>query len=125
MSYTLKCQGYESCADPRFIDLLGYSRSNKGKGEVINYHPIETANTLHTSSGSGGNTDQFVRVGSVRTRPQGGGELRLELHSDPDTTGTITTVEQFNNLLVTNETDGNVPQRKDSGDCSDLKGGIL
>lgn len=73
VSYTLKCQGYESAADPRFIGLLGYSRSNKGEGEVIDYHPIETANTLTTSSGSGGNTDQFVRVGSIRTRPTGGG----------------------------------------------------
>jgi DNA (cytosine-5)-methyltransferase 1 len=126
VSYTLKCQGYESVADPRFIDLLGYSRSNKGKGEVNNYHPIETANTLTTSSGSGGNTDQFVRVGGIRTRPTGGGkELRLELHSDPDTTGTLTTVEQFNNLLVINEADGNAPQRRDSGDSSDLKSGIL
>lgn len=101
------------------LDLLGYSRSNKG--DVENYHPIETANTLTTSSGSGGNTDQFVRVGSVRTRPQGG--LRLELHPDPDTTGTITTVEQFNNLLVTNE-DGNAPQRRDSGDSSDNQSGV-
>lgn len=63
------------------LDLLGYSRNNKGKGEVINYHPIETANTLTTSSGSGGNTDQFVRVGSVRTRPQGGG--RAEIGAPP------------------------------------------
>lgn len=71
VSYTLKCQGYESCADPRYIDLLGYTRGKSG--DVDNYHPVSVANTLHTSSGSGGNTDQFVRVGSIRTRPAGGG----------------------------------------------------
>lgn len=38
--------------------LLGYSRDHKGK--VINYHKVSVANTVHTSTGSGGNTDQFA-----------------------------------------------------------------
>lgn len=50
--------------------VYGFTRDRCGK--IVNYHPVSITNTLHTSSGSGGNTDQFVRVGSVRTRPQGG-----------------------------------------------------
>lgn len=38
--------------------LYGYSRDNKGK--IINYHKVLVSNTVHTSTGSGGNTDQFV-----------------------------------------------------------------
>lgn len=38
--------------------IIGYTRSNDGKG--IGYHTKDVANTLHGSTGSGGNTDQFV-----------------------------------------------------------------
>lgn len=38
--------------------LYGYSRDHKGL--VINYHRVFVSNTVHTSTGSGGNTDQFV-----------------------------------------------------------------
>lgn len=40
------------------FELLGFSRDHKGR--IVNRHPIEVANTVHTSTGSGGNTDQFV-----------------------------------------------------------------
>ncbi len=43
--------------------MLGYTRDKDGVN--INYHPIAVANTLCTSSGSGGNTDQFVREDNV------------------------------------------------------------
>lgn len=39
--------------------LIGYSR-NHITGHVDNYYQKDVANTLHTSSGSGGNTDQFI-----------------------------------------------------------------
>lgn len=39
--------------------ILGYTRDNKGN--VKNYHERDLAGTIHTSSGSGGNTDQFVK----------------------------------------------------------------
>lgn len=39
--------------------ILGYTRDDKGN--VQNYHEREVAGTIHTSSGSGGNTDQFVK----------------------------------------------------------------
>lgn len=40
------------------VNLFGYSRDYKGK--IINYHRVFVSNTIHTSSGSGGNTDQIV-----------------------------------------------------------------
>ena len=38
--------------------ILGYSRDDKGK--IISRHKVSKANTLHGSTGGGGNTDQFV-----------------------------------------------------------------
>jgi len=38
--------------------VIGYSRDSKGK--VTSYHKKDEANTLHSSSGSGGNTDQYI-----------------------------------------------------------------
>lgn len=39
--------------------ILGYTRDSKGN--IQNYHERDIAGTLHTSTGSGGNTDQFVK----------------------------------------------------------------
>lgn len=39
--------------------ILGYTRDDKGS--VQSYHEKAIAGTLHTSSGSGGNTDQFIK----------------------------------------------------------------
>tara|TARA_A100000171_G_scaffold43539_1_gene45632 strand:+ start:154 stop:1206 length:1053 start_codon:yes stop_codon:yes gene_type:complete len=38
--------------------ILGYTRDKKGK--VVSRHKVDKANTLHSSTGGGGNTDQFV-----------------------------------------------------------------
>ena len=38
--------------------VLGYSRDSKGK--VVDRHKRDLANTVHSSTGLGGNTDQFV-----------------------------------------------------------------
>lgn len=38
--------------------VISYSRDSKGK--VVNRHLKNEANTLHSSSGSGGNTDQYI-----------------------------------------------------------------
>lgn len=38
--------------------VLGFSRGRRG--EVVNYHEKKVSNTIHTSSGSGGNMDEFV-----------------------------------------------------------------
>ena len=39
--------------------VIGYTRDNKGK--VTSYHEKDETNTLHSSSGGGGNTDQFIK----------------------------------------------------------------
>lgn len=47
--------------------ILGYTRDDKGN--VTSRHEKEIAGTLHTSTGSGGNTDQFVKeqvIGSMQ-----------------------------------------------------------
>lgn len=52
--------------EPKF---LGYTRNKKG--EVVNRHLQEISNTIHTSTGSGGNTDCFVyepEIGNYRIR---------------------------------------------------------
>jgi len=38
--------------------VIGYTRDSKGK--ILNYHKKNISNTLHSSSGSGGNTDQYI-----------------------------------------------------------------
>jgi DNA (cytosine-5)-methyltransferase 1 len=38
--------------------IIGYTRDSKGK--VVNRNLKDVANTLHSSSGSGGNTDQYI-----------------------------------------------------------------
>lgn len=40
--------------------ILGYTRDDKGG--IQNYHERNVAGTIHTSSGSGGNTDQYVKT---------------------------------------------------------------
>ena len=40
--------------------VLGYSRDKKGK--VVSRHKKDLANTIHSSSGTGNNTDQFVNA---------------------------------------------------------------
>jgi DNA (cytosine-5)-methyltransferase 1 len=44
--------------------VIGYSRDDKGK--VVSYHEKDECNTLHASSGTGNNTDQFVRQNKIR-----------------------------------------------------------
>ena len=39
--------------------ILGYTRDDEGN--VQSYHEKDVAGTIHTSSGNGGNTDQFVK----------------------------------------------------------------
>ncbi len=41
--------------------IFGYTRS-RVTGEVLNYHRKNVANTIHGSTGAGGNTDQFAAM---------------------------------------------------------------
>ena len=45
-------------------EVISYTRSSDGK--VTNRNYIDTANTLHSVTGGGGNTDQFLRVKSAK-----------------------------------------------------------
>ncbi len=91
--------------------IVGYTRDKKGK--ITSRHLKDEANTIHTSSGSGGNTDQFViealagriigrnpenpksRVAGLPT------EQMLEVNDNPDITNTITTVQKDNYIIET------------------------
>jgi len=44
--------------------VIGYSRDSKGK--VTSRHEKDECNTIHSSSGMGGNTDQFIKQGNIR-----------------------------------------------------------
>lgn len=53
--------------------IIGYSRDHKGN--VQSYHEKDCANTIHTHSGSGGNTDQYVKemvIGSMQANAMHG-----------------------------------------------------
>lgn len=53
--------------------ILGYTRDSKGN--IQNYHERDVAGTLHTSTGNGGNTDQFVKemvIGSMQANAMHG-----------------------------------------------------
>lgn len=58
------------------IKIVGYTRDAKGK--VTSRHEKEISGTIHTSSGGGGNTDQFVKVGTWRTHEDGKGFREME-----------------------------------------------
>lgn len=57
---TLKCYTGGN-SEPKILEpcILGYTRSSDGKSKK--YHDKQLANTLHQSTGSAGNTDQFVK----------------------------------------------------------------
>lgn len=62
-------------AEPAIVEpcIIGYTRDDKGN--VQSYHEKEIAGTLHTSNGSGGNTDQFVKeqvIGSMQANAMRG-----------------------------------------------------
>lgn len=44
------------------VYILGYTRDEKG--QVIKRNPLNYSNTIHSTTGSGGNTDQFASVNS-------------------------------------------------------------
>jgi DNA (cytosine-5)-methyltransferase 1 len=48
------------CATDNMLKIIGYTRDAKGK--VTSRHDKDISGTIHTASGGGGNTDQFVKV---------------------------------------------------------------
>lgn len=70
--------------------ILGYTRDDKGG--IQNYHEREVAGTIHTSSGSGGNTDQYVkesisRQDNIAFKEMPDGNIRAYDASTPDKRG--------------------------------------
>lgn len=56
---TLTTSCNQGIAEPLEFKILGYTRDSKGK--VVSRHEKDVAGTIHTSSGNGGNTDQFIK----------------------------------------------------------------
>ena len=88
------------------IKIVGYTRDAKGK--VISRHEKDISGTIHTASGSGGNTDQFVKIGAIRGRnPQNPKsreagletEQMLEINEN-GTSNALTTVQKDNVVVI-------------------------
>lgn len=100
--------------------ILGYTRSADGK--VISYHDKNIANTVHTSTGSGGNTDQFVKeplaVAQRGRNPQNpsdrakGSPTQQRLEFGDNVANCITTVQK-DSMVAEPITDGlyNLPDK--------------
>lgn len=93
--------------------VLGYTRDEKGK--VVSRHEIKVANTITTSTGGGGSTDQFVQepqIGAFRGRNlenpksrEKGIELEQTLEINKDgVSNTLTSVQKDNVVLVPSNT---------------------
>ncbi len=93
--------------------ILGYTRDEKGK--VVSRHEIKVANTITTSTGGGGSTDQFVKepqIGAFRGRNlenpksrEKGIELEQTLEINKDgVSNTLTSVQKDNVVLVPSAT---------------------
>ena len=61
VAHTLETTGQQGVVQPK---MIGYSRDAKGK--VTDRHLKDEAGTIHSSSGSGGNTDQYVMDYRIR-----------------------------------------------------------
>ena len=61
-----KAQTLDTLCEQAVVEpkIIGYTRDAKGK--VTDRHLKDTAGTIHTSSGQGGNTDQFVQDYRIR-----------------------------------------------------------
>lgn len=78
---TVKCYTGGN-SEPNILEpcILGYTRDNNGK--VCDRHDKNIANTVHTSTGNGGNTDQFVkepidRQSRIRSKVMPNGNIRF------------------------------------------------
>jgi len=103
--------------------ILGYTSDSKGK--ITSRHENNVANTIHTSTGGGGSTDQFVKepmIGSFRGRNEEnpksrkkGIELKQTLEiNENGTANALTTVQKDNVVLIPKATI-NVPSANKKG----------
>ena len=61
VAHTLETTGQQGVVQPK---IIGYTRDTQGK--VTDRHLKDEAGTIHSSSGSGGNTDQYVQQYRIR-----------------------------------------------------------
>ena len=84
--------------------IVGYTREMvDGKVEIVKRHFKDHAGTIHTATGSGGNTDQFVNepmIAAQRGRYQEDGTIGQELEINKEgKTNTLTSVQKDNLVL--------------------------
>ena len=97
--------------------IVGYSRSSEGSGKVTNRHLKDVANTLHTSTGSGGDTDQYVaepKIAASRGRGEGWRQ-QLEIN-ESGTLNAITSVLKDNYVM-----EPNVLRQERTEECKKLR----
>ena len=85
--------------------IIGYTRDAKGK--VTDRHLKDEAGTIHTASGQGGNTDQYVQeqpmIAAQRGRYQEDGTIKQELEFNGEgKTNTLTSVQKDNMVVESN-----------------------
>jgi DNA (cytosine-5)-methyltransferase 1 len=61
VAHTLETTGQQGVVQPK---IIGYTRDTQGK--VTDRHLKDEAGTIHSSSGQGGNTDQYVQQYRIR-----------------------------------------------------------
>jgi len=98
--------------------ILGYTRDEKGN--VTNYHEKDEANTLHSGSGGGGSTDQYVSVKPVltpnRLEKRQNGRRMKEDGEDGEDAFTVTSQDQHGVMV------GNNIRRLTEIECERLQG---
>ena len=105
---TIPARAREDGSGQPVVKILGYTRDEKGK--VISRHEQDLANTIHTATGGGGSTDQFVQIKSgiivgrnpenPKSRKSGlETEQMVEINEDDSVTNTLTTVQKDNVII--------------------------
>ena len=61
---TIPARAREDGSGQPVVKVLGYTRD--AKGNVTDRNEKDECNTIHSSSGQGGNTDQFIKQGRIR-----------------------------------------------------------
>ena len=96
---TLETSCNQAVVEPK---IIGYTRDAKGK--VTDRHLKDEAGTIHSSSGGGGNTDQFVQeqpmIAAQRGRYQEDGSIKQELEINKEGKSNTLTAVQKDDMVV-------------------------
>ena len=100
VAHTLETTGQQGVVQPK---MIGYTRDAKGK--VTDRHLKDEAGTIHSSSGQGGNTDQYVQQGSMIKNPLKG-KTDYGWHFEQN----VFTEDSHTRALKSSEGSGNKPK---------------